>query len=74
MSPEKFLWLTKRQAAVLELVCQDMGDKEIADRLNCRPLTVRAHLRAIFLRLGVRTRAGAAIAWERATASHKMTI
>ena len=73
MSPGKFLCLTERQAEVLELVSQDLRDKEVASRLKCSPLTVRAHLQAAFIKLGVRGRVGAAIAWDRAVASHKAT-
>ena len=61
--------LTPRQGQIMHLVCEDLQDKEIGERLHCSRFTVRAHLVMIFQRLGVKGRVGAALAWERAVRS-----
>ncbi|HLF71912.1 MAG TPA: response regulator transcription factor [Dehalococcoidia bacterium] len=52
--------LTEREQEVLALVRQGLGNKEIARHLAISLGTVRAHLRSIFRRLDVTSRAGAA--------------
>ncbi len=52
--------LSEREAEVLELVRGGLSNKEIALRLRVSLGTVRAHLRSIFRKLDVRSRAGAA--------------
>lgn len=47
---------------VLELLAQGMTNKEIAKRLVITGNTVKRHLKAIFEKLGVHTRAAAAAA------------
>jgi predicted ATPase/DNA-binding CsgD family transcriptional regulator/Tfp pilus assembly protein PilF len=52
--------LTQREIDVLRLVTQGMTNVEIADQLSLSPRTVQAHLRRIFDKLDVHTRAQAA--------------
>jgi ATP/maltotriose-dependent transcriptional regulator MalT len=54
VSPE----FSGREIRILELLV-DSQDKQIAKRLDISPAGVRYHLRKIFRKLGVRTRAGA---------------
>lgn len=51
--------LTPRQRQVLELMVAGLGNEEIAERLFISRKTVEHHVSAIFLRLGVETRAKA---------------
>lgn len=53
--------LTAQQHRVLELVADGLLNKQIADRLEIQERTVKAHLTAIFERLGVRNRTQAGI-------------
>ncbi|MBF6129028.1 helix-turn-helix transcriptional regulator [Nocardia brasiliensis] len=48
--------LTAREREVLELVVQGCSTGEIAERLFISPLTVQAHLTAIFAKTGIRSR------------------
>ncbi|PWH14643.1 MAG: hypothetical protein DDG60_07775 [Anaerolineae bacterium] len=52
--------LTDREREVLELLAQGLTNKEIAERLVITTNTVKRHLKAIFEKLDVHTRAGAA--------------
>jgi predicted ATPase/DNA-binding CsgD family transcriptional regulator len=52
--------LTDRELDVLRLVAQGFSNDAIANRLVVSPRTVHAHLRSIFDKLGVSTRAAAA--------------
>jgi LuxR family transcriptional regulator, maltose regulon positive regulatory protein len=45
--------------AVLELLSTDLTAREIAEQLYLSPNTVRSHMRALYRKLGVRTRADA---------------
>jgi DNA-binding NarL/FixJ family response regulator len=59
--------LSDRERQVLDLVRRGLSNKEIALRLRISLGTVRAHLRSIFRKLDVRSRAGAvAISFESA--------
>lgn len=51
--------LTGREVEVLRLVTQGLTNAEVADRLILSPLTINAHLRSIYSKIGVGTRAAA---------------
>lgn len=51
--------LTERELQVLALLAQGLTNKEIAHRLIVSPNTIKRHLKAIFEKLGVRSRASA---------------
>ena len=53
--------LTPREMAVLQLLCEGLSNKEIAQRLVVSPRTVNFHLDHIYAELGVRTRTGAVL-------------
>ncbi|WP_119718040.1 response regulator transcription factor [Cognatilysobacter tabacisoli] len=53
--------LSPQQFRVLTLVAQGLLNKQIADRLDVQERTVKAHLSAIFERLGVRNRTQASV-------------
>ncbi|WP_244237625.1 response regulator transcription factor [Corallococcus llansteffanensis] len=49
--------LTARERQVVSCVCAGLGNKQIAAKLGISTWTVAAHLRRIFVKLGVDTRA-----------------
>ncbi|NOK38563.1 LuxR family transcriptional regulator [Corallococcus exercitus] len=49
--------LTSRELQVVSCVCAGWGNKQIATKLHISTWTVAAHLRRIFVKLGVDTRA-----------------
>jgi DNA-binding NarL/FixJ family response regulator len=53
--------LTPQQFRVLALVAEGLLNKQIADRLNVQERTVKAHLSAIFEKLGARNRTQASV-------------
>ncbi|MFN7137124.1 MAG: response regulator, partial [Thermomonas sp.] len=53
--------LSPQQFRVLSLVAEGLLNKQIADRLGVQERTVKAHLTAIFERLGVRNRTQAGV-------------
>ncbi|MFC0709708.1 response regulator transcription factor ErdR [Azorhizophilus paspali] len=53
--------LTPQQFRVLSMVCDGLLNKQIAYELNVSEATVKAHVTAIFRKLGVRTRTQAAL-------------
>jgi len=53
--------LSPQQFRVLTLVAEGLLNKQIADRLDIQERTVKAHLTAIFERLGVRNRTQAGV-------------
>ncbi len=53
--------LSPHQFRVLALVAEGLLNKQIADRLDVQERTVKAHLTAIFERLGVRNRTQASV-------------
>ena len=52
--------LTKRELEVLRLLGEGLSNKQIADRLYLTVKTVEHHVRGVFLKLGVASRAAAA--------------
>jgi non-specific serine/threonine protein kinase len=52
--------LTEREVELLRLVADGLNNRAIAERLVLSPRTVHAHLRSIFVKLGVTTRTSAA--------------
>jgi len=58
--------LTAREAQVLALLAEGLVNKQIAARLGISRHTVKTHLGALFLKLGVTTRAEAVAAGARA--------
>ena len=53
--------LSPQQFRVLALVAEGLLNKQIADRLDVQERTVKAHLTAVFERLGVRNRTQAGV-------------
>lgn len=51
--------LTERQRAVLRLVAQGMSDREISEHTGLSVATIKTHLRAVYARLGARSRTAA---------------
>lgn len=51
--------LGAREAEVLGLVAEGLTDSEVASRLYLSPRTVGQHLRSVYRKLGVRSRAAA---------------
>jgi DNA-binding CsgD family transcriptional regulator len=65
-SPKRPSLLSERELEILRLVAEGLTDSEVAQRLYLSPRTVGQHLRSIYRKLGVRTRAAAAkVAVER---------
>lgn len=56
--------LSAREREILELVCQDLDDAAIADRLSISRNTLRNHIARIYAKTGVSRRTGAVI-WGR---------
>ena len=54
--------LSKREREVLELICQDLDDAAIADRLGLSRNTVRNHVARLYAKIGVNRRS-AAVVW-----------
>ncbi|MFF2275826.1 response regulator [Agromyces sp. NPDC058126] len=54
--------VTEREVAVLELLAQGLGNREMAKELLVSEATVKSHLSHIYTKLGVDTRAGAVAA------------
>lgn len=59
--------LSKRETAVLDLLAEGLGNKEIADRLGLSIETVRDYLKHIYAKLGVGSRTEAALKYLSAT-------
>jgi PAS domain S-box-containing protein len=56
--------LSPREREVLDLICRDASDGEIAERLNLSPNTVRNHVARLYAKIGVNRRS-AAVVWGR---------
>jgi len=50
--------LTERELEALQGILMGLGNKEVAERMNISPNTVKAFLHLIMLKMGVETRAG----------------
>jgi DNA-binding CsgD family transcriptional regulator len=59
-SPKEDGLLSARELEVLRLVAEGLTDSQVAERLHVSPRTVGQHLRSIYRKLGVPTRAAAA--------------
>ncbi len=53
--------LTDREVAVLRVLARGMSNREIAEVLVLSPRTVQHHLASVYDKIGLRTRAGAAV-------------
>lgn len=53
--------LTDRELMILRLLVEEKTDKEIALAVNLAERSVRSHLAHIYVKLGVKTRVGAAV-------------
>jgi DNA-binding NarL/FixJ family response regulator len=53
--------LTERQVVVLRLVAAGRTNRQIADELTLSPRTVEHHVQDVYARIGVSSRAGAAM-------------
>lgn len=62
---EKVRELTPKQFRVLRLVKQGLMNKDIAQQLNVTEATVKAHVSALFKRLGVKSRTQILVAVEK---------
>jgi DNA-binding NarL/FixJ family response regulator len=56
--------LTERQQQIVALVCAGYPNKLIARKLRVGEGTIKTHLHTIFLRLGVKNRAGLVEAFD----------
>jgi two-component system nitrate/nitrite response regulator NarL len=54
--PAGSLRITPREQQILELVCQGLRNREIAERMSITPGTVKVHLMHIFEKTGVKDR------------------
>lgn len=57
VSPESLSTLSTRETEVLKLIARGYADKEVAARLNIAPSTVDSHVRAIYRKLSINSRA-----------------
>jgi HD-GYP domain-containing protein (c-di-GMP phosphodiesterase class II) len=53
--------LTERQVEVLRLLARGLSNKQIADRLVVSPRTAERHVQDVYEKIGLRSRAGAAL-------------
>jgi DNA-binding CsgD family transcriptional regulator/tetratricopeptide (TPR) repeat protein len=59
-SPKETAGLSERELEVLRLVAEGLTDAQVAEKLYLSPRTVGWHLRSVYRKLGVPSRAGAA--------------
>ncbi len=57
VSPLVLPHLTERESQIVQMVCHGLLTKQIADRLRISEFTVNTYIKAIFNKLGVRSRA-----------------
>ncbi|NBA94777.1 LuxR C-terminal-related transcriptional regulator [Pseudomonas sp. R5(2019)] len=57
--------LTPRELQVVQLICMGCLTKQVADRLHISEFTVRSYLKAIYSKLGVRSRGAMVCAYMR---------
>lgn len=62
--PSSDVHLSPRETEILELLCEGLANKEIADRLGIATETVRVHLKHIYEKLHVRSRTEAAMKYR----------
>lgn len=55
-APRNTFGLTEREMEVVQLVCEGLGNKEIADRLQIAGETVKRHMTNIFNKVGMSSR------------------
>jgi DNA-binding NarL/FixJ family response regulator len=55
--------LTNRELQIVQLICMGLLTKQVADRLHLSEFTVRSYLKAIYCKLGVRSRGGMVYAY-----------
>lgn len=55
--------LTDRERQVLDLLPEDLSNREIAERLGCAVKTVEAHISSALRKTGIRSRVGLALWW-----------
>lgn len=58
-APRTSICLSRRESDILELVARGMSNKRIAHTLTIAPETVKSHVKRIFIKLDVKTRAEA---------------
>ncbi|WP_193213136.1 response regulator [Luteolibacter marinus] len=66
--------LSKRETEILELLCEGLANKEIADRLDISVETVRVHLKHVYEKLHVRSRTEAAMKFRDAKEEPRFPI
>jgi DNA-binding CsgD family transcriptional regulator len=59
VTPKESAGLSERELEVLRLVAEGLTDPQVANRLYISPRTVGFHLRSIYRKLGVPSRAAA---------------
>ncbi|WP_344098874.1 response regulator transcription factor [Myceligenerans crystallogenes] len=62
--------LTRREAAVADLMAEGLANKEIAARLSVSEKTVKNHVNSLFAKLGVTSRSRAIVLWLRGGLPH----
>ena len=63
--PDPRKLLTNRELQIVQLICMGLLTKQVADRLHLSEFTVRSYLKAIYCKLGVRSRGGMVYAYAK---------
>jgi len=66
--------LTKREAEIVELVCQGLRNRDIASRCDLAEGTVKIHLNSIFRKLGVTSRSELIVQQGGMKAAHAQAV